>query len=383
MIRNVKLKKFIVDKIFPFFTLVNKIVPKNCFNIMLYCANDELKDNSAALYNFLLNNDYYKKYKIIVSGAKNQKEITQINTNNIIFVSKWLGIIWYMKSKYIFYSFGKLPIKPTGKQMVINMWHGIPMKRIGKLSNINNGNEFFFTYVCAPSELYRPIMASAFGCPEENVCICGEPKTDKLFVKKVRKNSTKLIIWAPTFRQSAYLGYSDSHMPSLLPFMENSQWSELNTYIRSKNIKLVVKLHAVQDLNGFTEKIFSNLEIYGDAAFRRRGYDLCEFMAQSDALIADYSSVYLHYLLLNRPIGFTLGDIDEYRDMRGFVFENPLDYMPGEKLYSKDNLFEFLDNVARGKDGYAEERKRVCNLVHQYQDGKNSERILKIAGISK
>ena len=106
-------------------------------------------------------------------------------------------------------------------------------------------------------------------------------------------------------------------------------------------------------------------------------------MAQSDALIADYSSVYLHYLLLNRPIGFALSDIKEYGDTRGFVFENPLDYIPGKKLYSKEDLLKFLDDIACGKDRYAEERERVCNLVHQYQDGKNCERLLKIAGIIK
>lgn len=383
MIRNVKIKKILVNKIFPIFTLINRWVPKSENNILIYCANDELKDNSAALYKFLLDNGYFEKYKITVSGAKNLEEIPKIKSNNITFVSKTMGIFWYMRSKYTFYSVGKIPIRPTKKQMVINMWHGIPCKAIGNLSNLNNGDEFFFSYVCASSEFYRPIMAKAFGCPEENVCICGEPKTDKIYAEQKHESTYKLILWAPTFRQSKYLGYSDSHMSSFLPLIDNAEWPELNKVAKSKNIKIIVKLHSAQNLNGFTEKLYSNLEVYSDSAFRRHGYNLYDFMAQSDALLADYSSVYLEYLLLNRPIGFTLEDIDEYKDTRGFVFENPLDYMPGEKLYSKSELFQFLDDIAECRDTYTEERERVCNLVHQYKDGRNCERIISIAGMKK
>ena len=267
--------------------------------------------------------------------------------------------------------------------MVVNLWHGIPCKSIGKLSNLNNGKEFFFSYVCASSEFYRPIMAKAFGCPEENVCICGEPKTDRLYDVQKLESKNKLVLWTPTFRQSEYLGYNDSQSSSLLPLIDDTNWEELNEVAKGKEIKIVVKLHGAQNLNGFTEKLYSNLEIYSDSFFRKRRYNLYDFMAQSDALLADYSSVYLEYLLLNRPIGFTLEDIDEYKDTRGFVFENPLDYMPGEKLYSKADLYQFLNDLATAKDTYKDDRKRVCNLVHQYKDGRSCERILRIAGIKK
>ena len=382
MLRNVKLKKFLVQNVFPVFSFINKYLPKKENCILIYCANDNLSDNSETLYKYLVDNNYYEKYRIYCI-LKNYKNYTSPNKARIKFVSQTFGTIKYLFSKYMFYSMGKIPIKPSKEQVIINMWHGIPLKSIGHLSQIDNGEEFFFTYVCASSELFRPIMAAAFGCPEKNVCICGEPKADRLFAQRKKDSTNKLILWTPTFRQSKYLGYSDSTETNFLPLFENNEWIKLNDMLKKKGLKLVAKLHPGQDLNGFEEEILSNLEVYSSMAFEKEKGDLYEMLSLSDALITDYSSVYFNYLLLNRPIGFDLSDIKEYSDSRGFVFENPLDYMPGEKLYSKEDLFKFLDDIAVGKNNYVEERKRVCNLVHQYQDGKNCERLLKIAGITK
>jgi len=286
-----------------------------------------------------------------------------------------------MKSGHVLYCMGKMPIKPTKRQIVIHMWHGVPMKKIGLLSNVSNGKEFFFTYVCAPSETWRPIMAAAFGCPEKNVCICGEPKADKLLIPK-KECKEKLVMWAPTFRQSEYLGYNDSKQENLLPLFKQCEWQELNAYLKKCNVRMIVKLHPMQDLRGLTSLKLSNFEIYGAEAFAKEKGDIFEVMAQSDALISDYSGVFLDYLVLNRPICYVLDDYEDYKNTRGFVFENPLEYMPGQKAYVKEDLFTFIDDVANGVDPYFEERKNVNVRVNKYSDGKNCERVIKIAGIS-
>ena len=51
-------------------------------------------------------------------------------------------------------------------------------------------------------------------------------------------------------------------------------------------------------------------------------------------------------MLLNRPIAFTVEDIEEYRKKRGFVFDNPFEYMPGEKINSYEDLEKYVVNVA-------------------------------------
>lgn len=381
MIRNVKIKRFLVNTVFPLFSLLNKIIPKNDRTIFFYCANDELNDNSEAVFDYLVKNGYNKTYKIICNVEVPPKYENK-SLDSVHFISKRKSIIQYMCSGRVFYCMGKMPIKPTKKQIVVNMWHGVPMKRIGLLSNVSNGKEFFFTYVCAPSETWRPIMASAFGCPEKHVVICGEPKADKLLIQK-KEREEKLIVWAPTFRQSEYLGYCDSNEEDLLPLFKQEDWDSLNIFLQNNKIQMIVKLHPMQDLKGFTSYIHSNLEIYGAETFIKEKGDIFEWMAQSDALISDYSGVFLDYLVLNRPICYVLDDYEDYRKTRGFVFDNPLEYMPGQKAYKQEDIYGFISDVANGIDIYSEDRIKVNTKVNKYCDGKNCERVLRIANITE
>ena len=374
------LKKMIIKIIFPVFSMLNRFIEKRAHDIFIYCANDDLSDNSKALFEYLIDNGYHKKYRIIC-GVKKPWVYEKERRENVFFIPRSRCVWQYMKSGHVFYSFGKIPIKPTNSQCVVNLWHGIPLKTIGKLANIDNGDEFFFTYVCAPSEMYRPIMAKAFGCPEENICICGEPKTDHLFEeKKIKEN--KLIVWLPTFRKSKYLGYNDSDDDSILPMFKENEWDELNQVLRQNNVKLVAKLHPLQDIYDFTYVTMSNLSVFSDVYFKKIIGNLYSLLSQSDALISDYSSVCLEYLVLDRPICFTLGDMDEYICKRGFVFENPLKFMPGEQIKEKTGLYKFIYNVTQEVDYYKVERKNVNNMVNQYKDGGNCKRILEISGIT-
>lgn len=375
VIRNIKLKNFLIKRIFPVFTLINNLLPKSERTILIYCANDELSDNSEALYEYLMKEEYYKKYKIYCS-LKNYKNYESPYPQKVKFIFPVSGIWHYMLSKYVFYSMGKVPIKPTKKQVVIYLTHGIPLKK-----SVDYKNGDFFTYMSVTSEFFRGEIAKSYECPKSKICICGEPKTDRMFKHGENQDKTKLIIWAPTFRQSDYLGYDDSQLSTFLPFINNDEWEDFNEILREKNVKIIAKLHPVQSLRGFSDAIYSNLEIYSDKAFKEKGMELYDLLGKSNALIADYSSVYLEYLLLDKPIGFALADYEEYKDTRGFVLGNQIDYMPGRKIYNCEDLYEYIDDVINNRDPYKREREEMRNLFHRYKDGHNTERILKISGI--
>ena len=379
MIRNVMLKKILVDYVFPLFSLINLFIPKDEKTVFFYCANDELNDNSEAVFDYLIEHNYNKKYRI-VCGVGNPQQYKNRIAENVSFISKKRCVFQYMRSGHVFYSMGKMPIKPTKNQTVIQMWHGVPLKKIGLLSKVSNGKEFFFTWVCAPSETWRPIMAEAFGCPKGNVFICGEPKADKLLIPQ-KSNDERLIIWLPTFRQSKYLGYNDSKQKNLLPLFPQAEWEELNNYLKENNTKLIVKLHPMQDLGGMDSYKLSNFELYGANSFVREKGDVFELMSQSDGLISDYSGVFLDYLILNRPICFVLDDFEDYKKTRGFVFDNPMEYMPGQKAYCKEDVYQFIKDVSSGKDQYREQRMIVNKKVNEYSDGNNCKRIIEKSGI--
>ena len=376
MIRNVHIKKFLVNCCFPLLSALNKTVKKDKNVIFIYCANNRLADNSYVLYKYLMDNGYDAKYKIVVGGAENEVP----DADRASFIGRKKCIMQYMKSGHVFYSQGKIPIKPSKNQCVINMWHGTPLKKIAKLSNLNNGEEFFFTYLCASSEMIKHIMAKAFGCPEENVFINGEPKSDLLFQQKAERKR-KLIVWTPTFRQSEFLGYNNSSNTDLLPLFSNEQWDSLNNKLTDLDLDMIVKLHAGQDLHGFYFKEFSNLKIYSDKAFAGDGLELWSLLSQSDALMTDYSSVYLNYLLVNRPICFVVPDMDEYAESRGFVFDDPIKYMPGKIVKDADSFFEFLEDFRNGHDDFEEQRVQVNDVINYYKDGNCCRRVLERSGI--
>ncbi|MBO5450625.1 MAG: CDP-glycerol glycerophosphotransferase family protein [Lachnospiraceae bacterium] len=383
MLKNVFIKRTLKRTVFPLLTLVNKIVPKDDKIIFLYSANKGVQHNLIPLKEYLLNNKFDRKYRIIC-GVESLSYVDSFN-DGASYIGKYKSIFLFMRAGHVFYTTGQIPIKPAKNQIVIHLDHGTTSIKTGNLlTNINNGDDFYFTYYTVPSEIYIPVVKKEFLCEDKNIVINGEPVMDILHDEKKHytfDNKKKYGLWAPTFRQSDYLGYDDSSQEDLLPMFKESDYEELNSILQKNDVDLTVKLHPLQNLNGHKMLNFSNLHIYSDDDFKSLGYELYKYMRQMDFLIGDYSSVYLEYLVLDRPIAFAIPDLEEYSEKRGFIFDNIEQYMPGEKLYKKDDLYKFVMDIASNKDTYAELRRELCSKIHHYNDGQNCKRCLEISNI--
>ena len=100
-----------------------------------------------------------------------------------------------------------------------------------------------------------------------------------------------------------------------------------------------------------------------------------QLLGLADGLISDYSSAAVDYMLLDRPIGFTLEDVEEYGESRGFVFDNIKDWLPGAELYSFRDLCLFVREVGRGIDSTGEKRQRLRKIMHDFDDDQSCRRI--------
>lgn len=382
MLKNVKIKKALKKSIFPVLTFINKVIPKNDKKILLYSANMGIRHNLKPLKDYLLEQGYDKKYDI-VCGVESLKYAE--DDDRVRYTTPMRSILEFFTAGHVYYTTGQIPIKPSKKQIVIYLDHGTTgYKTVGALSKINNGDAFYFTYATVPSPAYATVYQKQYLCGPENIAINGEPVND-IFYQPYEKydlgDFQKVGVWAPTFRQSDYLGYDDSS-EELLPMFTQEDYEALNEQLSRHNIKLMVKLHPGQSLQGYTKRHFSHLEIYSDPEFREKGYELYTLLKQSDFLVADYSSVPLQYLLVDKPIVFAIPDLEEYSQRRGFMFENVLDYMPGSKAKTKEELYTFFADVAADRDEYKEERAKVRNIIHTYQDGDNCKRALEIGKIT-
>ena len=85
--------------------------------------------------------------------------------------------------------------------------------------------------------------------------------------------------------------------------------------------------------------------------------------------------------MLDRPIGFTIEDMKEYEDNRGFVFEHPFEYMPGRIIQNKEEFMSFMQDTIAGMDGYEKERARVNALVNEVNTPNNCKRLLEKIGM--
>ncbi|MEN6292486.1 MAG: CDP-glycerol glycerophosphotransferase family protein [Methanobacterium sp.] len=110
-------------------------------------------------------------------------------------------------------------------------------------------------------------------------------------------------------------------------------------------------------------------------------HTLYNLLGESDALITDYSSVYIDYLLLDKPIGFMYDDLEEYRKARGFIFEPITDYMPGMKMSNLDQLIIFINNICVGIDNYKNDRNKVNLMFNKFMDDQSSFRFIKEVGL--
>ncbi len=369
-------------------SLFNRLLPKDRKKIVFY-SNMGFRDNVRAVYDELLRHPEMKNYQIICAVNDRALWEGKEHPDNVRFVSNLGGVFHFLTGRYFFYSFGKYPIKPSKRQMVVNVWHGSPLKKIGNYESDEDQN--FFTLVLAASDFFVPIMQKAFSCKREQVVVCGHPRNDAMFhpgdplgTLGIGGKYSRLILWLPTFRQSAFLGDNDTEAKegTGLPILSRRiDMKAVNDLLVRENALLLAKIHPAQDLSLIDREGFSNVRILTNDEMQQAGCDLYSLLGVSDGLITDYSSVFFDYLLLNRPIGFTVDDMEEYRQTRGFVVDDPYPLMPGQFIHTPEEFIGFLTGLLAGEDAFADRREQVGRLVNQYPGGKDAERCLKIAGI--
>lgn len=347
-------------------------------NIIVFSSTPAYSDNSRALSDYLRNNVDSSKYKICWS-VKNAKAFQKrykdsgiIFLESDIFSVRYFYSLWYfLRAKYLFGTHALAIPKSEGRreQVRVRLWHGCSYK---DKSNADAHKETPFDFALVSGPIFQDIKSYYWNCDKELIHPLGFPRYDWLlnpsnralsFYEKTKGLASKLIIWMPTFRNakdSRLQGYKTvSHFPLLT---NEDDWYKLNEVCRSNNVKLVIKTHTFQLDYGVDYSKFTNIICLTNSSFDEADVPMYEFISLTDALVSDYSSIAIDYLVVNKPLAFALDDYNEYKDVRGFVFDNPLDYMPGHHLYDVNDLCVFIGDVSNDDDKYEVDRMRVKNL---------------------
>ena len=384
-----KVTKLFVNAKYGLFNLLCGLFPMN--DEIIFESHPDFTCNSYALYQHMLQRGVDKTYKLtwLVREPEKHRADPAQNLDFLPLFPK--GIVEKIKT-YIRCNRAKAVVTchthvssmcVSKKQINLFLDHGSHLK-----SCLVNGKRFpvHCGYLNCQSEFFVPLNVSQYTVEEDQVLALGLPRNDLLFentgsVSRLVSNIgdySKVILWAPTFRRHHGKERVDCNLsyPLGLPILcSEADAAELNRVLAEEKMLLIIKPHPSSDLSVIKEQKLSNVIFLYNPDLEAANVQLNELLAQTDAMITDYSSIYYDYLLVDRPLALTLDDYDAYGTQKGFAFDEPLDVLKGQYVYNLSDLCDFVTDVARGVDRAREERNQAKDLVHNHQDDKSAQRV--------
>lgn len=365
-----------IERLYAFFI---KIIYPVDESVIILRSMPDYSDNARALSDYMLENSYTEKFKIYFdveksSHYRNQIEgITFISSKSIKGCYRLSYLRLILTAKYLL-STHELIIKKDfarKEQRIIRLWHGCGYKTRnqpkGKIVKK-------FDAALVPGPLFVKIKAQFWNVDEKYILPIGYPRYDWLkqkdnsamrLIDTFKKNEdTKIVMWMPTFRNDKNRRFVYSNNITQFPLISNiDSWNELDRFCKEKNIAIIIKLHPFQEDYPIPFDSFSSIYTINNDVFEKMEIPMYKFVGLTDALISDYSSIAIDYLLVNHPIAYTLDFFEEDIKTRKFIFDDPRKYMPGHHLYNFEDLKSFLYDLSKGVDTFKTQREELCKIA--------------------
>ena len=314
-----------------------KFFPKK--QVYLFGTNTNYLDsNSYALYRYLKEQGYTCFWV-----GNDEVKSCEPNSNVIIKYGSlkhiYLGFI--SKAYFITHTINDVfYFKPNGC-VVVNLWHGMPVKMMGYDSSIFvNNNRFrhllgllpefakwdFFT--CS-SEFYRDILSNAFKIPKANFLITGSARNTyyKEIVKfektKMSVNLSYKIVYIPTYR-----GWSSSY----LDFLNEEKFIDM---LNDLGLTVIVKPHPYE-INSFKSNT-SRVIVSNDSTIESL-YEV------GDIFVTDVSSVIFDLYLRDKNIMLFATDMNDYLNKVGGSYIDFCSLSDGKAIDDLHFLIEAIYN---------------------------------------
>ena len=303
-------------------------------------------------------------------------------------ILKRAGVVLYIQGMS---DITQKPVLYYSGAMVVNLWHGVPWKKIGidALKSLNwktmlkmrmqygfYGSKFYL----ALSDEFARILHKAYFCSDKHIIKAGYPRNmlfyDKELVKQCRiKLNAYLkahyhvtltepyfcIVYMPTFRD---------HVEDVFSF-NNVDNQKLEELLDRYNAIILEKKHFVSSEKQERQSEIGNKRIFGiDNDFISQ-----ELLAASDMLITDYSSCFFDYLLLDKPIVHFLYDYHYYEnDDRGLYYKKE-DVACGDVAENLEQLVDTMGNNIENpqKDRLLREKRK--NFYLSYESSQSCQHI--------
>lgn len=367
-------------------SLIQKLILSFIKPCLIFESYPNFADNTKYVFDEFVKRDYEKEYYLYwfidydKAASYHNGEIEYWNPKDKRSIKKYIRHLRYYK-KYKATIFCNRLIVPevfSNSQNSFYLGHGVPLKNSSKYYQTPNEIE----YCISPSEAMRDIISYGHGYDKNKIIALGYPRNDAFYncnldVKDILscRDTNKVIVWYPTFKQhKSGIRTGSAHS---IPFIfKEEKAKELNAFLDSHNVYLVVKPHFGQDLDYVKRIELSNIRFINDDFYKSHSILSYEFVGACDALLTDYSSVLFDFTLCDKPIGLIWNDIEEYKINPGL---NPnYEYLTQGmyKIYTFEDLKSFITSVSDETDAFAEKRREMSMIFNISKDGKNASRVV-------
>lgn len=281
---------------------------------------------------------------------------------------------------------------------IINLWHGIPIKGMGNLDNAyydkrrkkrflsffrteedrairrlanNQLNDVFV----ASSVTERALLAGCLFISAEKIKITGMPRLDFLLCESSSLPvdlsrqlnlvdsltcGRKLVLYAPTFRDDGRFSCG----------LSVEQLLELSAVCERSGAVLGVRPHPseLKAYHALFAGIPSIVNLGSDC------FDVSVVLRKASVLISDYSSIWVDFLVFDRPLVAFLWDQQEYDSARGMMYSFDVIF-PGPIVRDYHHLADVLSDILVGGVTVSGCRARIERHFFEHVDCQNAQRV--------
>lgn len=275
--------------------------------------------------------------------------------------------VWHaLRSKFWFFNAYSSDIMYclSGGATLVNLWHGLPMKRIefgitsGPLADRfvkKTLKERYFhpetfqrpDYLLSATDFFTETFANSFRIPVDRCLKMGYPRNAVLtapeaerlgLVERFEPEQTKTLIESLKQRpyRSVYVylpTWRDSQRDF---FIQGFDMKTMDAVLRERNALLLVKPHANNSVDSGLVGELTNIRLLPSTM------DIYPVLPYTDVLITDYSSILYDYVLMeDKDVILYLYDFQVYEKERNFT--RPFDELVvGKKVFTFEELLQVI-----------------------------------------
>ncbi|AWK51248.1 CDP-glycerol--glycerophosphate glycerophosphotransferase [Clostridium beijerinckii] len=351
--RYIKIKdiiKILISYIIAFPFYLFRIFPINNKKIAVLCFGGKgYGDNPKYIIDEIINKHFEGDIVWVVRDMETEfpSNIRKVKLHSIKSIYEMAtSRIWINNTRMSLY------IRKRKEQYYIQTWHGgVALKKIGKdvdpntvsfshyyaaqrdakMTDLLLSNSLFCTNMYHNSFWYSGEILES-GSPRNDILINNSSDSKNIKDKLGIHKDTKVILYAPTFRDNGRIDVFDLDCKQIIFNFEKKYKCKFC---------IIIRLHpnmSSTELNIKFSKSILNGTSYSD---------MYELLNISDVLITDYSSTMFEFGMLLKPVYLYVKDLDDYTKSRGLYLDiEKLPYVvckDKESLYNKIQEFNLED----------------------------------------